>query len=119
MTLESLHERLVDYRWRYREWRRQRAIRWHPKRTLVVRWTNCPIDGNNMALERLTGKRGDLLYMWGDGAGRNAGALLHNWLAYGKFDPSTRQYGPPLLEELAERGYDISTLEISIRKKKR
>lgn len=60
----------------------------------------------------------DVCYAWGDGCSKRDGALL-TWVISSKRpgllpnDP----YHPSLLEELASRGYDLSTLEFSIKKR--
>lgn len=70
-------------------------------------------------------ERGDLedvCYAWGgEGANKSDAHLLHNAIGSSRFSPSFERPGytvePSLIEELAERGYDLSTLRISIRKK--
>lgn len=60
----------------------------------------------------------DVLYMWGDGVDRCDGRLLH-YIMTSKRNPLRigEEWGPSFLEELDSRGYDISTLEFSIRKR--
>lgn len=64
----------------------------------------------------------DVCYVWGgEGASKSDAYLLHNAIGSSRFSPSFERprytVEPSLLEELAERGYDLSTLRISIRKK--
>ena len=60
----------------------------------------------------------DICYSWGDGCSKRDGALL-NWVMASERpgllpgDP----YFPSLLKDLESRGYDISTLEFSIKKR--
>jgi hypothetical protein len=60
---------------------------------------------------------GDVCYVWGDGVDRGDHGLLHRWLSLGHFDHATNQISPSFIEELIARGYDISTLRFSIRKR--
>jgi hypothetical protein len=59
----------------------------------------------------------DLIYSWGEGCSKRDGALL-NWIIGSKRPPSIhgQKWEPSLIEELRDRGYDLSTLEFSIRK---
>ena len=112
--ITRLHDNLIERLWRYREWRRSLSIAWHPERLLVLRWTSAPVDGTNKQLQQLTGKDGDLLYQWGEGCSSKDGALLHSVFNYGRFDGVTKTFSPSLLEELAARGYDLTTLQLSV-----
>ena len=60
---------------------------------------------------------GDVIYAWGDGCSKRDGALL-NWILGNKRAPSVPggEWEPSLLDELKARGYDLTTLEFSIRK---
>lgn len=59
----------------------------------------------------------DVCFAWGDGCSKRDGALLH-WIIGSKRAPTVpgRDWEPSLLDELKSRGYDLSTLEFSIRK---
>ena len=61
----------------------------------------------------------DLCYAWGDGVSRADGHLLHNVLSGERFRPGSFERDPSLLDELKARGYDLTTLKISIQKKAR
>lgn len=71
----------------------------------------------------------DLCYIWGDGINRGDAALLHYMFSgkraqplYGEDEIKANggdniKWAKSLLEELEERGYDITTFEFSIKKK--
>lgn len=63
----------------------------------------------------------DMCYAWGDGCSKRDSILLHNALACQKPDvfaehPFAKML-PSVLEELEARGYDLTTLRFSVRKK--
>jgi hypothetical protein len=60
----------------------------------------------------------DTIFAWGDGCSKRDSALLH-WVIGSKRPPSVpgRDWEPSLLDELASRGYDLSTIEFRIKKK--
>jgi hypothetical protein len=64
---------------------------------------------------------GDLVYAWGDGCASSDGRLLHGAFAMKQFrpyvEPGGPRFDPSLLEELHRRGYDLTTLRFSIRKR--
>lgn len=63
----------------------------------------------------------DVCYVWGQGVDRADGRLLHTYLSTERmtyaFPSMDIKYEPSLLDELEARGYDITTLKISIKKK--
>lgn len=61
------------------------------------------------------GMPGDLTYAYDDGVPRCDARLLDGAFAQKRLK-SDGTYGPSLLEEFAERGYDLTTLTFSIRK---
>lgn len=60
----------------------------------------------------------DLCYVWGKGTSRADARLLHNMLSLKPYMPLTKEFCPSFLEELDARGYDITTLKISVEKKR-
>lgn len=66
---------------------------------------------------RLPGDAPDVIYSWGAGCSKRDGALL-NYIIGSKRPPLSpgEPWDPSLLDELVARGYDLSTLEFSIRK---
>jgi hypothetical protein len=55
----------------------------------------------------------DIMYSWGgEGACRGDGNWLNSWLSYHKGFESN------FLQELENRGYDVTTLKISVKQKK-
>jgi len=60
---------------------------------------------------KLNGDRPDMCYFWGEGIPKCDASLLHHFLNYMLFD------GKSLLEELAARGYDITTFKLTVRKR--
>jgi hypothetical protein len=71
---------------------------------------------------RLAGDTPDIIYARGDGIPRADAHLLHNVLASKRpcvdiAAPDILSWEPSLFDELEARGYDISTLRISIEKK--
>lgn len=63
------------------------------------------------------GEGPDLCFAWGEGTKKADSWLLHGALSLGHYDRIRDKYDPNLLTELKNRGYDLSTLVISIRKK--
>lgn len=60
-----------------------------------------------------TGERGDIEFKWGQGISKSDGHLLFSFINYVKgLD------GKTLVEELLNRGYDLTTIRFSIEKKK-
>lgn len=56
-------------------------------------------------------KENDLLFDWGDGASKTDGHWLYSWMTFHKgFDCE-------FIKELESRGYDLTTLKISVKKK--
>lgn len=76
---------------------------------LVMRWGKIPGDNP------------DMCYAWGDGCSKSDCGLLHNAIACEKPDPSVHplfsKMLPSLLAELEARGYDLTTFNLSVRKK--
>lgn len=65
----------------------------------------------------IEGDSPDLCYVWGSGIPRADARLLHDTLASPRFRPLSQEWDMSFMEELKDRGYDISTLEISISRK--
>lgn len=92
--------------------------------TLSARWTRAR---EHCYTQTPFGKPGDILYEWGDGIQRCDGHLLHSILAAPKielcFGKEKENHGLPwkfgksALEELHARGYDVTTLKFSIKKR--
>lgn len=59
----------------------------------------------------------DLCYAWGDGCSKADSHLIHNVFSSGRFHPGSFEQDKSLLEELEERGYDLTTMKFSIQKK--
>jgi hypothetical protein len=61
----------------------------------------------------------DMVVAWGNGADKSTGRLLMNFLYEKrvKYNPDGSTEAPCLLDELTSRGYDLTTLKISIQKK--
>jgi len=91
--------------------------------TLSARWSKAREHG----VSRLNGQHGDVLYEWGDGVGNADGHLLHYAFGCERMRLSTREeqaasglawdFGLSFLQELHDRGYDLTTLRFSIRKR--
>lgn len=60
----------------------------------------------------------DLCYVWGKGASRADAHLLHSALTLKPYMPLTKEFAPSFLEELEARGYNVTTLKISVEKKR-
>lgn len=88
-------------------------------RRLSVRWSKAREHGRS----KLNDEMGDVLYEWGEGCGNSDGSLLHYHLGVGRMERDFSKPGgpwsqePSLIEELVKRGYDLTTLKFSIRKK--
>lgn len=65
---------------------------------------------------RLPGDSPDTIYSWGEGCSKRDGALL-NMVIGSKRYSVLGEWEKSLLEDLQDRGYDITTLKFSIRKK--
>lgn len=75
---------------------------------LMMRWGKMPHDAP------------DMCFSWGAGCSKRDGALLHWLLASPRKDYRYEDgvvFEPSFLEELAARGYDLTTLRFSVRKK--
>lgn len=63
----------------------------------------------------------DICYAWGDGVPRADGRLLHNTLSSERmtvdFPNTGHKWVPSFVQELEERGYDLTTLRFSIQRK--
>lgn len=59
----------------------------------------------------------DMCVVWGSGCAKADSRLLMNRLHEKIFSPGTFDNDPGLIEELENRGYDITTLRFSIEKK--
>jgi len=61
----------------------------------------------------------DVIVLWGDGAGHNGAdsALLFNVFCHERYGFNSTDPLPSLIKELEERGYDLSTIKFSIKKK--
>jgi len=66
---------------------------------------------------RLPGDNPDTIYSWGDGCSKRDGALL-NMVIGGPIWDWNGKPNKSLLDELKDRGYDITTLKFSIQKTK-
>ena len=60
----------------------------------------------------------DLIFAWGDGTNKADSHLLMNALHEERYHPFDKSWSPGVVDELEKRGYDITTLKISIEKKK-
>lgn len=63
-------------------------------------------------------KSTDIVYAWGEGTSRSDIRLIHNMLTGERYSVLTGEWEKSPLDELIERGYDITTLKITIEKKK-
>lgn len=59
----------------------------------------------------------DLIYAWGEGTSKADGNLLVHYISGKRYSPFNKKWEDSLVEELEKRGYDITTLKISIQKK--
>lgn len=89
--------------------------------TLSVRWSRAREHGDTIiARDAIGGQhvrlRGDLLYEWGDGCSKADGALMHYAFGVEHFTID-RTWAPSLMKELHDRGYDLTTLKFSIKKR--
>lgn len=63
-------------------------------------------------------RENDLVFSWGgEGATKATAGYLQGQLSYKHYDCNGRLTEPSIIEELEARGYDITTLHISIKKK--
>ncbi len=60
----------------------------------------------------------DIVLAWGDGASKSDAHLLHNLISSPRFIPFSNEWEKSFVKELEERGYDITTLKISVEKKR-
>lgn len=58
----------------------------------------------------------DLMMCWGDGTAKADAALLIRALTSPTHRPIDNTWAPSLIDDLKDRGYDITTLKISIEK---
>lgn len=87
---------------------------------LSVRWSRAQEHG----VSRMNNEVGDVVYEWGPGCKKADGAYLH-WalgcermqFAFGADKRTPYEYVPSLLAELHARGYDLTTLKFSIKKR--
>ncbi|HEX3058090.1 MAG TPA: hypothetical protein VHP62_01940 [Usitatibacter sp.] len=92
-------------------------------RTLSARWSKAREHG----VSRINGQQGDILYEWGDGVGHADGHLLHYALGCERMRLASSaeqaasglvwDFAPSFLQELHDRGYDLTTLRFSIQKR--
>lgn len=80
-----------------------------------------PFDSKTTLRARWSKKEGDVIYEY---PSKPDGHLLHNYIGCERMTVDTSYMGPgyswmpSLLNELEKRGYDITTLKFSIKKKK-
>jgi hypothetical protein len=79
-----------------------------------MRWSKAREHGTSA----INNERGDVLYQWGDDAVKSDGSLLHYHFGVREWDYVEKKSRPSLLEELHARGYDLTTLKFSIKKRK-
>ncbi len=74
---------------------------------LAMRWGKLPHENPDMCM------------VWGEGCGKRDGALLHYLLCSKRMNwrGGKPNVEPSFLEELEARGYDLTTLRFSVRKK--
>lgn len=74
---------------------------------LVMRWGKLPNESPDMCMA------------WGEGCSKRDGALLHYMLGSKRmrWRDGVPHFDPSFLEELETRGYDLTTLRFSVRKK--
>jgi hypothetical protein len=85
----------------------------HKPKTLKMRWCKAREHGYS----RKWNAQGDVIYEWGDGCAKADGGLLHTVLACERPRAGLPlQWDKSLLDELQSRGYDLTTLKLSIRK---
>lgn len=83
---------------------------------LSLRWSRAREHG----ISSLNNQRGDVLYSRGDGVPSCDGHLLHYCFGVGRIerDENARTtFKPSFLEELHQRGYDLTTIKFSIHKR--
>lgn len=59
---------------------------------------------------------GDMCYVWGAGVSKRDAALLNYVIGSKRYSCLTKEWEPSLLDDLKERGYDITTFTLSVRK---
>lgn len=60
----------------------------------------------------------DIVYAWGAGCPKSDMHLIHNMLTAQRYSVLDGEWDKSPLDELIDRGYDITTLKFSIEKKK-
>lgn len=85
--------------------------------TLSARWSK---NRRRHGTSTLNGEPGDILYEWGEGVASGDWHLLHGAFGVRHSTPTPEgpRFDPSLLEELQARGYDLTTLRFSIRKRR-
>jgi len=86
---------------------------------LSMRWSKAQKYCGQGSLGDRIGTPGDVIYVRGDGCPKPDGHLLHLFACVARAkvlpqDPEPKSF----LEELHARGYDLTTLKFSIRKRK-
>jgi len=86
-----------------RRWRAPKAA----PGELLMRWGKLPHENPDMCMA------------WGEGCTRRDGGLLHYLLCSKRmtWKDGNPRFEPSFLEELEARGYDLTTLRFSVRKK--
>lgn len=72
---------------------------------IIVKWAALP------------GEEPDLCYAMGDRVPRCDGRLIMGAFTQRRYCPLDKKYGQSLMAELESRGYDVATLQFSIKKK--
>jgi hypothetical protein len=76
------------------------------------------IEGQiKMQRGRVDGDDPDMCIFYGDDTPRCDRALVMNTLCFNTYDTGTRESKPSLIDELEARGYDLDTLQFSIKRK--
>lgn len=90
-----------------------------PKRR--IRWRSPKAKPGELKLvyRKLPDENPDICTVWGDGAGHNGAdsALLFNVFCNKRTRFDSKILDPSFVDELKERGYDITTIKFSIQKK--
>ena len=84
------------------------------KRTPTAKDGQLKVQYGKVPYEKST----DIVYAWGAGCSKSDMHLIHNMLTGEKYSPFRDEWDKSPLDELVERGYDITTLKITIEKKK-
>lgn len=90
-----------------------------------MRWRRKPAKAGELKVyygKDEDGQGPDVCYAWGPGTRRADSSLLHYHFGVGHLEQDFigsggYKCGPSFLEELAERGYDLSTIKFSVHKK--